>query len=97
MKILCVLPFTLDRGSFLSGQAIAFNYVLLIQKINFTYTFQLTYFMPNSFSPTQTWGTQETIWPLSQAAKTAQATPRLEDLATPKKNFQTGVHSGRYT
>jgi len=45
--------------------------------------------------PKQTWGTQETIWPLSNAAKNASATPRLEDLATPKKNFQTGVHVGR--
>ncbi|XP_005089623.2 testicular haploid expressed gene protein-like [Aplysia californica] len=45
--------------------------------------------------PTQNWGTQETIWPLSKAARSAQATPRLGDLSTPKKNFQTGVHVGR--
>jgi len=45
--------------------------------------------------PTQTWGTQESMWPLSSAAKAATATPRLEDLATPKKNFQTGVYVGR--
>lgn len=45
--------------------------------------------------PNQNWGTQETIWPLSKSAMQASATPRLEDLATPKRNFQTGVHVSR--
>lgn len=45
--------------------------------------------------PEQNWGTQETTWPLSNAAKTAEPTPRLENLSIPKKNFQVGVHSGR--
>ena len=34
------------------------------------------------------WGNQETMWPMSRAALSANASERLMALATPKKDFQ---------
>ncbi|XP_060068569.1 testicular haploid expressed gene protein-like [Ylistrum balloti] len=45
--------------------------------------------------PNVMWGTQEMLWPISQEAKEATPTDRVVNLATPKKNFQTGMHAGR--
>ncbi|XP_069139448.1 sperm microtubule associated protein 2-like isoform X2 [Argopecten irradians] len=45
--------------------------------------------------PNVMWGTQEMLWPISQEAKEAAPTERVINLATPKKNFQTGMHAGR--
>jgi len=41
-----------------------------------------------SVGPRVQWGTQETLWPLSGAALTAQPSARLCELAAPKRNFQ---------
>merc|ERR1712050_213857 len=35
-------------------------------------------------------GTQDMLWPVPSSAKRAEATPRLQELSRPKKNFQTG-------
>ncbi|KAL8579019.1 hypothetical protein ACOMHN_035958 [Nucella lapillus] len=46
--------------------------------------------------PRVMWGTQEMLWPVSPNAMNGSATPRVEALATPKKDFQKGtVHDGR--
>ncbi|RUS84875.1 hypothetical protein EGW08_007344 [Elysia chlorotica] len=45
--------------------------------------------------PEQSWGTQETMWPLSRATQSATASTRVGALAQPKRNFQTGVHLNR--
>lgn len=41
-----------------------------------------------SLGPKLEWGNQEMMWPVSDAALNADSTPRLENLATPKKNFR---------
>ena len=38
--------------------------------------------------PSLVWGNQETMWPMSRAALSANASERLMALATPKKDFQ---------
>ncbi|KAH9513335.1 hypothetical protein Btru_034650 [Bulinus truncatus] len=45
--------------------------------------------------PHQNWGTQEPMWPINRAAISANASQRVNELATPKKNFQTGIHINR--
>ncbi|KAK0051975.1 testicular haploid expressed protein [Biomphalaria pfeifferi] len=45
--------------------------------------------------PPQNWGTQEPLWPLNKATISANASHRIAELATPKKNFQTGVYINR--
>ncbi|XP_076461201.1 sperm microtubule associated protein 2-like isoform X2 [Babylonia areolata] len=46
--------------------------------------------------PRVMWGTQEMLWPVSPNAMNGSATPRVQALATPKKDFQAGtVHEGR--
>jgi len=40
-----------------------------------------------SVGPRVQWGTQETLWPITKSALEANPSPRLEMLATPKKNF----------
>ncbi|XP_063963776.1 sperm microtubule associated protein 2-like isoform X1 [Lytechinus pictus] len=41
-----------------------------------------------SFGPKLEWGNQDTMWPVSRGAMTATATPRMEELSSPKKNFR---------
>ncbi|XP_025094870.1 testicular haploid expressed gene protein-like isoform X2 [Pomacea canaliculata] len=41
--------------------------------------------------PSVMWGTQQMIWPVSPHALSGQASPRVQYLATPKRNFQEGT------
>ncbi|ESO96959.1 hypothetical protein LOTGIDRAFT_214487 [Lottia gigantea] len=38
--------------------------------------------------PDVSWGTQEMLWPVTKTAKQAEASRRVRELATPKRNFQ---------
>lgn len=48
-----------------------------------------------STGPRVQWGTQETLWPVTQEALQASTTPRLEELSEAKKNFQEGQKVNR--
>lgn len=45
-------------------------------------------------SPNVMWGTQEMLWPLNPNIQ--KASERVEQLATPKKDFSTVDSKGRY-
>ncbi|XP_076470490.1 sperm microtubule associated protein 2-like isoform X2 [Babylonia areolata] len=45
--------------------------------------------------PQVRWGTQEPMYPLSAGAMHGHATPRIQELATPKRNFQAGQEGRR--
>ena len=56
----------------------------------------VTYVVVLFSRPRVMWGTQEMLWPVSPRAMTGSATPRVQALATPKKDFQAGtVHDNR--
>ncbi|KAJ8317619.1 hypothetical protein KUTeg_005523 [Tegillarca granosa] len=46
-------------------------------------------------TPNVMWGTQEMLWPIPKKSLQAEASQRITELSTPKKNFQTGNHAGR--
>jgi hypothetical protein len=41
------------------------------------------------------WGTQDMLWRVTQAAKSAEASDRVMQLACPKKDFQSGKKLNR--
>lgn len=45
--------------------------------------------------PSMKWGNQEPIWPINRAAISANPSPRVSELASPKKNFQSGARVSR--
>ncbi|CAL1530976.1 unnamed protein product [Lymnaea stagnalis] len=45
--------------------------------------------------PSQRWGNQEPIWPINRAAISATPSPRVNELASPKKNFQSDARVSR--
>ena len=45
--------------------------------------------IPNSNSPSLSWGNQQTMWELTPAAKKAAPSERIMMLAQPKKNMST--------
>ncbi|XP_064631746.1 sperm microtubule associated protein 2-like [Lineus longissimus] len=48
-----------------------------------------------SQGPRVMWGTQDMLWPVTGAARSAEASGRVVELASPKKVFQTGVRVSR--
>lgn len=48
-----------------------------------------------SHGPRVMWGTQNMLWPVTEAAKGAEATGRVMNLASPKKDFQSGMKVNR--
>ncbi|XP_077992882.1 sperm microtubule associated protein 2-like [Glandiceps talaboti] len=49
-----------------------------------------------SFGPNMVWGNQEPMWPIAQGALGAAATPRLDSLSEPKKNFIGGLNRSEF-
>ncbi|XP_074641122.1 sperm microtubule associated protein 2-like isoform X1 [Tubulanus polymorphus] len=48
-----------------------------------------------SYSPRVMWGTQDMLWTVSENAKKAEPSPRVLQLAEPKKDFMTGIRINR--
>lgn len=84
----------------LIGMPFAIKYVLVNKQFNdhckeklpcliVFYTNFISYISPNVM-----WGTQEMLWPLNPNIQ--KASERVEQLATPKKDFSTVDSKGRY-